>query len=204
MYGQAAIKEPFVLAGGKQGIFCTGDGPTTSQDKRGYTFHTSPAPGADGTGQDGGNNPHQGSAGATLQPKERWLFPHLPFPSFAAPMSELHSLVWREAHLPFSTGLSLQKIITNTCDPPARSPDKGFSSSCLSTQLLFHIFWNALFIFALVCSSEIRLILQGVIFGLGKIRNQCGWLFPQHRQQTSAFSQTHYSTGSEAASSRAQ
>lgn len=75
MYGQAAIKEPFVLAGGKQGIFCTGDGPTTSQDKRGYTFHTSPAPGADGTGQDGGNNPHQGSAGATLQPKERWFFP---------------------------------------------------------------------------------------------------------------------------------
>lgn len=70
----------------------------------------------------------------------------------------------------------MQKIITNTCDPPSRAPDKGFSSSCSSTQLLFYTFWNTLFIFTLASSSEIRLILQGrrscgVIFGLGKIRN---------------------------------
>lgn len=73
-------------------------------------------------------------------------------------------------------GQPVQKISTNSYDPPATAPDKGFSSSCLSTRLLFYTFWNTLFIFTPVSSSEIRLILQGrgsrgVIFGPGKIRN---------------------------------
>lgn len=55
---------------------------------------------------------------------------------------------------------------------------------------ILYILWSTLFIFALVSSSEIRLILQGrrsraVIFGLGKIRNRVDG-FPSVQAHTAA------------------
>lgn len=173
MYGQAAIKEPLCWLN-RNKAFSVRETAWPPRRTNGVTHFTPPLH----RGMHRGRMeqwPTPGTCGSHSAATRRWLCPRLP--SLAGPTSEPRGLVESRAYQrPVPAEQAVQKIITNACDPPARAPDKGFSSSCLSTQLLFYIFWNALFIFALVSSSEIRLILQGrrsrgVIFGLGKIRN---------------------------------
>lgn len=117
------------------------------------------------------------------KPDWRWSCPPLPSSWLAVPVPELQRQSAIQQRLA-PVVESMRKIVTST-DSQSRAPDKGSSSECLGTQLLF---LNILFIFTLVSSFEIRLILEGcrsygVIYGTEKIRNQVVSPQSKHTQQ---------------------